>query len=129
MPGWGREPKGEAAFKERIRWIEGSERVAEIAAARPATRLVSSADREGDSRALRDRAAELGHPANWRLRCLPNRTRADGGKLWAELAPAPVLGHVPFRLPRHGARSARTVVQTLRRARLERPPKGASRFR
>ena len=88
---WKREPKGEALFKESIRWVEGYERVAEIAATMPATRLVYLADREGDIRALMERAAALGHPADWLIRCLHDRTLDDGGKLWAELdqAPAP----------------------------------------
>jgi hypothetical protein len=89
---WKREPKGEASFKESIRWVEGYERVAEIAAEMPATRLVYIADREGDIRALMDRAAELGHPADWLIRCLHNRTLADGGKLWAELTKPLILG-------------------------------------
>ena len=72
---WKREPKGEALFKESIRWVEGYERVAEIAATMPATRLVYMADREGDIRALMERAAELGHPADWliRLACMTAR--------------------------------------------------------
>jgi hypothetical protein len=37
---WKREPQGEASFKESVRWVEGYERVAEIAATMPATRLV-----------------------------------------------------------------------------------------
>jgi hypothetical protein len=63
---WKREPQGEASFKESIRWVEGYERVAEM----PATRRVYLADREGDIRALMERAAALGHPADWLIRCL-----------------------------------------------------------
>ena len=72
---WKREPKGEAPFKESIRWVEGYERVAEIAATMPTTRLVYIADREGDIRALMERAAALGHPADWliRLACMTAR--------------------------------------------------------
>lgn len=121
---WKREPQGEASFKESIRWVEGYERVAEIAAEMPATRLVYIADREGDIRALMDRAAELGHPADWLIRCLHNRTLDDGSKLWAELEQAPVLGQVQFTLPRDGARQARPVIQTLGMARFELPPQG-----
>ena len=121
---WKREPKGEALFKESIRWVEGYERVAEIAATMPATRLVYMADREGDIRALMERAAALGHPADWLIRCLHDRTLDDGGKLWAELDRAPVLGQVQFTLPRDGARKARTVVQTVRMGRFELPPQG-----
>jgi hypothetical protein len=126
---WKREPKGEALFKESLRWVEGYERVAEIAATLPATRLVYLADREGDRRALMERAAALGHPADGLIRCLHDRTLDDGGKRWAELDRAPVLGQVQFTLPRDGARQARTVVQTVRMARFELPPQGASRFR
>jgi hypothetical protein len=89
----------------------------------PATRLVYLADREGDIRALMDRAAELEHPADWLIRCLHNRTLADGGKLWDELEQAPVRGQVRFTLPRDGARKARPVIQTLRMARFELPPR------
>jgi len=121
---WKREPKGEAPFKESIRWVEGYERVAEIAATMPATRLVYIADREGDIRALMERAAALGHPADWLIRCLHDRTLDEGGKLWAELDRAPVLGQVQFTLPRDGARKARTVVPTVRMARFELPPQG-----
>lgn len=126
---WKREPKGEALFKESIRWVEGYERVAEIAPTMPATRLVYMADREGDIRALMERAAALEHPADWLIRCLHNRTLADGGKLWAELEQAPVLGQVQFTLPRDGARKARTVVQTVRMARFELPPQGGKPLR
>jgi hypothetical protein len=107
-----------------VRWVEGYERVAEIAAAMPATRLVYMADRESDIRALMDQATELEHPADWLIRCLHHRTLADGGKLWAELEQAPVLGQVQFMLSRNGARKARSVVQTVRMARFELPPQG-----
>jgi hypothetical protein len=121
---WKREPKGEAPFKESIRWVEGYERVAELAATMPATRLVYMADREGDIRALMERAAALGHPADGLIRCLHNRTLDEGGKLGAELDRAPVLGQVQFTLPRDGARKPRPVVQTVRMARFELPPQG-----
>jgi hypothetical protein len=70
-----------------------------MAAAMPSPRLVYLADRAGDIRALLARAAERGHPAEGFIRCLSNRTLADGGKLGAELEPAPVRGQVPFTLP------------------------------
>ena len=47
---WTRKPKGEAEFKESIRWIE--ERVAEMAERVPDMRLVYIADQEGDLREL-----------------------------------------------------------------------------
>jgi hypothetical protein len=76
---WKREPQGEACFKESIRWVEGYERVAEIGSEMPATRLVYMADREGDIRALMDRAAELGHPADWLIRLACTTARLTMG--------------------------------------------------
>ncbi len=122
---WKREPQGEAPFKESIRWVEGYERAAEIAA----TRLVSIADREGDIRALMDRAAALGPPADWLIRCLHNRPLADAGKLWAELDQAPALGQVQFMLPRNGARQARRGCKRCAWPALSCRSKGVSRFR
>ncbi len=46
---WARRPKGEADVPESLRWVEGYERVAELAGQIPSTRLVYVADREGDS--------------------------------------------------------------------------------
>jgi hypothetical protein len=57
---WARESKdvnGErGGLKESIRWTEGYERVAELAAELPDTRLVYVADREADIMALMARA-------------------------------------------------------------------------
>jgi hypothetical protein len=120
---WKREPKGEALFKESIRWVEGYERVAEIATTMPATRLVDMADREGDIRALMERAAALGHPADWliRLACMTARWTM-GASCGPSLTERQWLRQVQFTLPRDGARQARTVVQTVRMARFELPP-------
>ena len=82
---WARKPKGEAAVKERVRWVEGYEIVADLAAQTPETRLVSIADREGDLRALMDTAARRGHPADWLVRAVHNRNTAAGETLWARV--------------------------------------------
>ena len=47
-------------LKESLRWIEGYERLAEMAPQLPATRLVYLADREADIMALMVRARDLG---------------------------------------------------------------------
>jgi hypothetical protein len=91
-----------------------------MAAERPATRRVYRADREGESRAWRDRAAELEPPAEGLIRCLHHRTLAEGG----ELEQAPVRGQVQVTRPRDGARQARPGVPTLRLARFELPSPG-----
>jgi len=58
---WARRPKGEADLVESLRWTEGYEQVAEVAARLPGTRLVYMGDREAGLRELIDQAAEAGH--------------------------------------------------------------------
>lgn len=73
---WARQPKDAEGLREGItestRWIEGYERVAEMAAELPSTRLVYVADRESDMIDLMARATELGNPADWLLRAQHN---------------------------------------------------------
>jgi hypothetical protein len=70
---WAREPKDEngqrAGIKESVRWVEGYERLAEMAGQLPTTRLVYLADREADIMALLVRARDLHTPVDW-LRAL-----------------------------------------------------------
>jgi hypothetical protein len=69
---WAREKKDKfgkrGGPKESLRWIEGYERIAEMAAGLPGTRLVYVADREADLMPLMLRAQELGTPADWLAR-------------------------------------------------------------
>ena len=69
--------------KESTRWIEGYQRVAEMAAGMPDTRLVYLADREADLIEMMRCARELGNPADWLVRAKHNRCLPDeeGGKL------------------------------------------------
>ena len=53
-----------AGLKESTRWVEGYERVAEMAPDMPDTRLVYVADREADMVEMMRRAQELGTPAD-----------------------------------------------------------------
>jgi hypothetical protein len=80
--------------KESTRWIEGYERVAEMAIEMPGTRLVHLADREADLVAMMRRARELGTPADWLVRAKHNRCvpEADGDKLWDYTTAEQVLG-------------------------------------
>nr|WP_286294155.1 IS4 family transposase [Methylomarinovum sp. IN45] len=118
---WARLPKGEPDLAESLRWVEGYERVAELAALAPETRLVYVADREGDLRALIDRAEQLGFAADYLIRVRHDRKLNDplDGKLRAAVEAQPVLGTIAFDLPANGNRPARQVTQTLRVARLE----------
>ena len=115
---WARKPKGETDITESRRWTEGYERIAELAERLPNTRLVYVADRESDLRELLDRAAELGYPADVLLRAKHDRILAEGGKLRADVARQAVLGEVEFAMPAARGRTARTVVPTVRAARV-----------
>jgi hypothetical protein len=100
---WAREKRNadgvRLAQKESTRWIEGYERIAEVAAQMPQTRLVYLADREADMVAMMRRSCELGTPADWLVRakhnrCLPDE---DGEKLWDLLPTAPRWARSPSR--------------------------------
>jgi hypothetical protein len=115
---WSRKPKGEADILESLRWIEGYERVAELAQEMPGTRLVYVADREGDIRALLERATELGHAADYLIRAKHDRVLADKQKLRITVKQSIPLGEVEFVLPQAPGRKSRTVIQTIRATRV-----------
>ena len=99
--------------KESLRWIEGYERIAEMAAQLPDTRLVYVADREADLVPLMLRAHELGAPADWLVRAKHNRCLPDGDKLWQHTGAGEPIGELTFAMAaRHGVK-ARTVRQQL----------------
>lgn len=124
---WAREDRDEsgarpAGIKESTRWIEGYERVAEMAVELPETRLVYVADREADLVALMQRAEELGTPADWLVRAKHNRCLPDGQTLWAHTTQGDALGEISFMLPaRGGSQKARKVRQQLWACRVEIP--------
>lgn len=113
---WARAPKDGAPAttpKESTRWIEGYERVAEMAAAVPATRLVYVADREADLVELMRCARELGTPADWLVRAKHNRCLPEGEKLWAHTCAGEPLGEIVFTLGSRHGQKAREVRQQL----------------
>jgi hypothetical protein len=120
---WAREPKdanGErGGVKESIRWTEGYERVAELVADLPTTRLVYVADREADIAALMAQARDLGPPADWLIRSQHNRALPGGGKLWASVTAGAPLGEVGFTLPSRHGQKAREVRQQVWAKRVE----------
>ncbi len=79
---WAREERDKDGVrhgqKESTRWIEDYERVAEMAAEMPDTRLVYVADREADLLAMMARVQALGTPADWLVRAKHNRCLPDG---------------------------------------------------
>lgn len=114
---WARQPKDEngkrGGVKESTRWVEGYERIAELTAQLPATRLVYVADRESDLLALMQKAQALGHPADWLLRSQHNRSLSAGGKLWDAVTAGEPLGGIRFMMPSRHGQAARVVRQCL----------------
>lgn len=111
------EPKDAEGLREGItestRWIEGYERVAEMAAELPNTRRVYVADRESDRIDLMARATELGNPADWLLRAQHNRNLPDGDKLWSTVMSGKPLCEMRFIMPSRQGQKAREVCQQL----------------
>jgi len=118
---WARKPKGEAKFKESIRWIEGYHRVADLAEEVEGTRLVYVTDREGDIRDVMDAAQQRNFVADFLLRAQHARNTAAGNKLWECVERSEPLGKVEFTMPAAPGREARLVCQTLYAQRITLP--------
>ena len=112
---WARELKDKDAsrpgVKESVRWVEGYERLAEMAPQLPDTRLVYLADREADIMALMVKAQGSGTPVDWLVRSQHNRALKGGDKLWARVSGGQALGELRFTLPSRQGCKAREVVQ------------------
>lgn len=112
---WAREPKDadgqRPGMAESLRWIEGFERLAELAPRLPATRLVYVADREADIAALMAKARDLGNPVDWLVRSQHDRALPEGGKLWSQVVSGESLGGITFTMPSRQGQRARPVRQ------------------
>ena len=128
---WAREPKDadgrRPGVKESLRWVEGYERLAEMAPQLPETRLVYLADREADIMDLMRRAGELGTPVDWLVRSKHNRTLSDGDKLWSAVMNSEPLGEIRFVMAAREGHRAREVVQQVWAQTLKLPD-GKGRF-
>lgn len=128
---WGREPKDRdghrPGVKESVRWVEGYERLAEMAPQLPGTRLVYLADREADIMELMRRADALATPVDWLLRSQHNRTLSGGDKLWSRVMASEPLGEIRFVMASRKGQRAREVVQQVWAQTLELPD-GKGRF-
>ena len=109
--------------QESMRWLEGFERCAELAATLPDTRLVYVADRASDIHEFLVRAQRYPQ-VDWLIRAAQDRKLADGDTLGDRLAQAPVLGEVCFILPARPTRPGRSVVLTVRAERVTLQPQG-----
>jgi hypothetical protein len=119
---WAREAKEpgtpRGGLLESVRWVEGYERLAELAGELPATRLICVGDRESDLLALLVKARDTGHAADYLLRCQHDRVLPEGGKLWNAVMQSTVLGRIRFEMPAGRGRKARAVEQELRAQRV-----------
>lgn len=121
---WSRELKNTDGNRpgicESIRWLEGYERVSEVAQMHRETRWVYVADREADILKLMQRAHALGNPADWLIRSKHNRKLTkDDAKLWEQVEQEAVLGEITFYLPPRPGRQGRNVTQQLRCKRVQ----------
>jgi hypothetical protein len=114
---WAREKKDKFGVrggpKESLRWIEGDERVAEMALELAATRLVYVADREADLMPSMARAEALGTPADWLIRASHNRCLPDGEKLWQHTTAGASIGEIAFTMASRHDVKARVMFRHL----------------
>ena len=114
---WAREKRGADGVrpgqKESGRWPEGYQRVAEMAADMPGTRLVYVADREADMIDLMRCARDAGTPADWLVRAKTNRALPEGAKLWSTTTAGEALGEITFTIGARGEQKGRKVRQQL----------------
>jgi hypothetical protein len=101
-------------IKESCRWVEGYERVAEMAERCPEQRWVYLADREGDLLDLMKKAQSLNCPADWLIRAKHNRKLSDQLKLWDAVDQHAVLTQLTFYKPRKRGEKSRQVVQDIK---------------
>ena len=111
------------SIKESRRWIEGYERVAELAARCPGHRLIYTGDRESDFYDLLKRAQALDYPADLLIRAQHNRALGDDLKLWDAIEQQQALTRITFTKPRKQGEKARKVVQEIKVLRYTLRPK------
>lgn len=112
------------AIKESDRWIEGYERVAEMAERCPQSRLVYVADREGDILNLMAKSKALNTPADWLVRAKHNRKLSPEEKLWDSVDKQEVMSRISFIKPRKKGEKSRQVQQEIKVLRCTFPCKG-----
>ncbi len=111
-------------IKESDRWIEGYERVAEMAERCPQSRLVYVADREGDILSLMEKSKALNTPADWLVRARHNRKLSAEKKLWDSVDKQEVMSRISFIKPRKKGEKSRQLQQEIKVLRCTFPRKG-----
>jgi len=118
------EDQNNPTIKESDRWIEGYERVAEMAERCPKSRLVYVADREGDILSFMQRSKALNTPADWLVRARHNRKLSVDEKLWDSVDKQEIISRVSFIKPRKKGEKSRQVQQEIKVLRCTFPVKG-----
>jgi len=109
-----KEDQEKPQVKESLRWIEGYERVAEMALRCPEQRLVYVTDREADMLDLMKKAQHLNCPADWLIRAKHNRSLSKEEKLWDAVEKQSVLAKLTFVKPRKKGQKARNIQQEIK---------------
>lgn len=122
---WAREQRQDdgtrEGVRESLRWIEGYQRLAELAPQLPDTRLVYLADREADIMELMVTARDSQTPVDWLVRSTHNRVltkdekfegqEPQSNKLWDRVTAGELLGEISFTMASRQGQKAREVVQ------------------
>jgi len=109
-----KDPNRPLEEKESVRWVDGYQKVNELAESLTDTRLTYVSDREGDIYDLFVEAPCPEAAADWLVRGQYDRALAAGGTLRQSLAEAPVLAEITFEQPGGNGRTARTVHQEIK---------------
>jgi hypothetical protein len=107
--------------KESVRWVDGYQRVNELAEQLPDTRLTYVADREADIYDLFVEAPCPESAADWLVRAQHDRVLGDDKTLRRHLTDAPVLAETTFERPATHGCKARTVHQQIQVVRVTLP--------
>ena len=116
--GQDKDPARPLEEKESVRWVDGYQRVNELAEQLTDTRLTYVGDREADIYDLFVEAPCPESAADWLVRSQHDRALAGGNTLRPRLAEAPVLAEMSFDQPGSNGRTARTVHQQLKTVRV-----------
>ncbi len=110
---WARQPKEQPDIKESTRWVEGFERVCELAEHNLETRYVYVADREGDLLDIIRLAEQKQHIIDYLIRAKHARLLEDGSKLFDIGTVENELGQIQFQAPRGRGKPPRKVIQNV----------------
>ncbi len=116
-----KDPNRPLEEKESVRWVDGYQRVNELAEQLSETRLTYVADREADIHDLFVEAPCPQSAADWLVRGKHDRVLSDGRTLRQHLADAPTLTETAFERPASHGIKARVVQQQIKAIRVTLP--------